>query len=44
MLEIFLAGGLFYLGYVFGYQVGKNTGYRQGWEDKEFGKPYTPPF
>lgn len=44
MWEAMFWGGLFWLGFVVGYQGGKNAGYHQGWRDKEFGGPFKPPF
>jgi hypothetical protein len=43
MFELFLAGGLFWLGYFIGNSVGQNTGYVKGWQDKEHGNPYKQP-
>ena len=43
MVELFLAGALFFLGYFIGNSVGQNTGYVKGWQDKENGNSYKQP-
>lgn len=44
MLEALLLGAIFWVGYISGYVMGKNAGYREGWKAKEYGEPYKPPF